>query len=370
MRFDPSPAQRALLAEIDELLDAAPAGASARELFALLGARRLLAVHYPERFGGRGLPPADQAVVAEHLGVRGLPDEVHLVTVQGVGCTILAHGDEQQRERRLPPIAAGRACASLLLSEEQAGTDIAGIDTVASATAGGYVLDGRKAWNLRADWSSFGLCSARTRAGAGRYDGISLFIVDFDSPGVRVEPVDRATGEPYFTVHLDGVRVDAADRVGPEHEAWHLLVRAIGFERAGFDYLSRARRWLRAAERIVESRPPAERAALRPALLQHERAVATARALAYHAVGGGDGLEMDEAASAYSKLACGEAAQSLARWAGLELAGCADDPAFAEEAAMLRDACAEAPELSISGGAVELQLDLIATEQRMSGSVR
>ncbi|MEO6088257.1 MAG: acyl-CoA dehydrogenase family protein [Umezawaea sp.] len=359
MRFTPDEVTRGLLDEVDEVVAGAGADASHRELFALLGDRRLVAVHYPEEYGGRGLRLTDHAAVAERMGRAGLPDEVHLVTVQGVGCSLLTAGTEAQRGHWLPRIAAGRAFASLLLSEPNAGSDLTAIEATAVPAGDGYRVTGRKAWNLYADWSDFGLVSVRTRAGRDRYDGISFLLVPFDAPGVSLQRVRREAGEPYYTVVLDDVRVGADALIGPAHQGWQLLIRAIGFERAGFDYLSRAHRWLRVAEELVSASPAPERAGLGEQLLRHERAVAGARALAYRAVNTASGFDMDEVSSAYSKLACGEAAQGVARWAATELAGLAD----AEQREVLRHATAEAPELSISGGASELQLDLIAVDQ-------
>ncbi|MEV3985328.1 acyl-CoA dehydrogenase family protein [Nonomuraea sp. NPDC049758] len=362
MRFSVDDDTRALLSEVDGVL-ASAGDVGSRELFGLLGARRLVAAHYPREYGGRGLTLAHHVSVSERLGLAGLPDEVHLVTVQGVGCSLLVSGQESQRRRWLPEIAAGRAFASLLLTEAGAGSDLTAIESRAEADGDGYRVTGQKTWNLYADWSSFGICSVRTRRGEDRYDGISFLLIPFDAPGVSVEPVPRLLGEPYFTVTFDGVRVGQDALIGPEHRGWPLLIQAIGFERAGFDYLSRARRWLRTAEEVVSDVRGPDRLNLRAELLRHERAVANARALAFRAAGQAQRFEMDEVASAYSKYACGEAAQRLARWMGLELGAAVRERGAERRAEALRRALAEAPELSISGGARELQLDLIAMDQ-------
>lgn len=369
MRFELTPEQRTLAGEVDRVLDSAPGSADPRELLARLGRERLLAVHYPVRYGGRGLGTAAQGAVAERLGERGLPDEVHLVTVQGVGCSILAHGTERQRAAFLPAIAEGALFASLLLSEVEAGSDVARIRTRAVPDGEGWRLTGAKSWNLRADWSGLGLCSARTRDSGNRYDGVTLFLVRIDSPGVRVEAVSRAIAEPYFTVTLDDVRVGAESVLGVVHGGIPLLMEAIGYERAGFDYLARATTWLAAARHEVRLLPEPVRAQLAPDLVRFEQANAAARVLAYHAANSARELRMDELVSAYSKLACGDAAQAVARWVGTELVPrLGQDRAAA--VARLRAAIAEAPELSISGGAFELQLDLIANEALIGRAVR
>src|SRR3954470_24963708 len=121
MRFTPDEVTSGLVEEVDEVFANADTGASDRELFAMLGDRGLVAVHYPVEYGGRGMRLTDHAAVVERMGAAGLPDEVHLVTVQGVGCTLLTAGTEEQRRNWLPRIAAGRSFANLLLSEPKAG---------------------------------------------------------------------------------------------------------------------------------------------------------------------------------------------------------------------------------------------------------
>lgn len=350
MRADPDERQADLVAAVDRT---AAEGGTALEIMARLGGERLLAVHYPESHGGRGLRLADHAAVCERIGALGLPDVAHLITVQAVGCTILEYGTQEQRTRWLPEIAAGRLFASLLLSEQTAGSDLAGIQTSAVPDRSGWRISGTKTWSLFTGWSGLALVSARTREGTHRYDGISLFLLDPSSPGVTITPVPRAAGEPFRTVTMDEVRVGPDALLGPLHHGWRLLPTAIGFERAGFDYLTCATRWLAAIENEVRGLSGERQQDMATDLLRLRFEVDNARAFAYHAVNSAERFDMDEVTAAYAKLACGRAAQSVARWAGIELHS---------GSATVRSAVAEAPEFTISGGAQELQLDLIATE--------
>jgi len=370
MRFELDDSQTALVAEVDRLLDESGPDLPPLDQIALLGEHRLLAVHYPVRYGGRDLTLAHHAAVAERMGERGLPDVAHLVTVQAVGCTILCHGTERQRAAWLPQIAGGRLLASLLLSEKTAGSDLAGIETNAVADGDGWRITGAKSWSLFADWSTLALCSVRTRPREHRYDGISLFLVDLSATGVKVSPTFRASGAPYCTVTFDGVLVGEDSVVGPLHRGWPILPTAIGFERMGFDYLTRAVRWLAAAEQEVRRLPADLRSAFAPQVARLRFRVANARAMAYHAVGTADGLDMDEITVAYAKLACGTAAQAVARWAGTELLPVTRPDDGSPAAEVLRAAVAEAPEFTISGGAQELQMDLIANEFPIGGVFR
>ncbi len=360
MRPELDAGQARLADEVDRVLDAAPPGTDPLDLFARLGAERLLAVHYPAAFGGRGLSLAHHVAAAERMGARGLPDVIHIVTVQALGGALLAFGSADQQARWLPPIAAGRLFGSLLLSESGAGSDAAAIRTTATPDGEGWRITGVKTWSVSTDRSGIALCSARTRAGRNRYDGISLFLLDLADPAIRMTPVPRALGDPYFEVTVDGAYAGPDALVGPLHRGWSLLPSTVGFERAGFECLSRAASWLRATEIEFHRLPRAARVAAAGDLVRLQTRVAGARALAFHAMHTADVLDVDEVLIAYSKLACARAGQAVARWAGEELAPVPE----------LRAAVAEAPELTISGGPQELQLDLIATDFPIGRAVR
>jgi alkylation response protein AidB-like acyl-CoA dehydrogenase len=370
VRDELTPAQAELVAMVDRTVADAGDAASPRELLGRLGAEGLLAVHYPTAYGGRGLTVADHAAVCERIGELGLPDVAHLVTVQAVGCTILAYGTEAQRKEWLPDIASGRLLASLLLSERRAGSDLAAIGTTATRDGDGWRINGVKSWSLYTDWSRLALCSVRTRPGTHRYDGISLFLLDLTAPGVEITPVPRAAGAPFRTVTLTDVTAAADAVLGPLHGGWPLLPAAIGFERAGFDYLTRASAWLGTVERAVDRLPRSRRVDLAPDLVRLRLLVDNARALAYHAANSALDLRMDEVAVSYAKLACSRAAQAVARWAGQELLAAPDLGPDGELAEVLHAAVAEAPEFTISGGAQELQLDQIAAEFPIGRAVR
>jgi alkylation response protein AidB-like acyl-CoA dehydrogenase len=358
-------AARSLDEEISGILDALPAGAGARDAYAALGGAGLFAVHYPVEYGGRGGTMEQYATVAEAIGDREFADEVHLVTVQGVGCTILRYGTDEQRERWLPAIASGRSLASLLLSERGAGSDAAAIATAAHRTETGWSLSGEKCWALHADWSDFALCSARTSTGASRYKGITLFLVELSAPGITVVPLPRAMGEPYFAVTFDKVELTDVDVLGTPDRGFSLVTAAAGFERAGFDYLTRGRVWLRAAEETLAAFPQLATDRRRAQVARLDYELRGARAMARATVDTADGMDFDYLLSAYSKYACGEAAQAVARWIGEDLLSEPVVDSRTDLVARLRAGVLEAPELSISGNAVDLLLDTISLDPRL-----
>jgi len=370
MRPDLDEGQAALVRAVDRTVAEASPGTTPLEHLRRLGQEQLLAVHYPPEYGGSGLALAYHAAVGERLGELGLPDVAHLITVQGVGCTILNYGTPQQRGRWLPEFASGRLLASLLLSEFDAGSDLAGIRTTAVPHGDGWRINGTKAWSLYTDWSGLALCSVRTKASDNRYDGISLLLLDPHASGVEITPLHRAAGQPYFTVSLRDVVVGPDALLGELHRGWQVLPTAIGYERSGFDYLTRASMWLAAAEREARRLPRSDMTAAGAQVVRLKLRVENARTFAYHAVATADGLDMDEVAAAYAKLACGRAAQAVARWAGLRILDSVAAESGRPDIALLHAALAEAPEFTISGGAQELQLDQIAQEYPIGSAVR
>jgi 3-oxo-4-pregnene-20-carboxyl-CoA dehydrogenase beta subunit len=296
---------------------------------------------------------------------------VHLISVQEVGCTLLMFGTEQQRDRWLLDIAAGKLLASILLSEWGAGSDITLLETTATPDQDdGWRISGSKIWSMYTDWSGIALCSAKTRDSDSRYNSISLFMVDLSAPGVTVTPVPRLAGEPYFLVGLDNVYVGPGALVGALHRGWSLLQTSIGFERGGLDYLTQGWSWLHAIEEEFQRLPASRQTELAGDLVRLRCRLESARALAFQAAYAASGLEMDEIAAAYAKLACGQAAQAVARWAGEEFLPALGHRPSDSAGAILRTAIAEAPELTISAGALDLQLSLIAHEFPIGREVR
>jgi len=214
-------------------VDLADEVAWGRRWQATLAADRWVGVHWPEAYGGRGATPVQVALYQSEYARAQAPQPVNRVGINLVGPTLLAHGSEDQRLRYLPPILSAEEIWCQLFSEPDAGSDLASLSTRAERAHGGYALTGRKVWTSYAQFAAWGLCLARTDAGAARpQQGITAFIVDMRDQGVDVRPLVQMTGDAEFNeVFLTDVFVPDEHVVGAEGQGWTVAGSTLAHER-------------------------------------------------------------------------------------------------------------------------------------------
>ncbi len=337
----------------------------ARPLYRELGRRGLLAVNWPECYGGGGRGLLDAAVAVEEMVRAGVPDTLHVNTIQIVGLFLLMAGTPQQQARYLPGLASGERFASVLYTEPEAGSDLGSLTTTAVPDPdGGWLLSGLKMFSLKGHLTDFGLCAARTGPPESRYQGITLFLVDLHAPGVRRSIVSSIADEQFARVELDDVRVPADDRLGEVNNGWPLVTQALTVERTGLDYCLKSERWLAAAcdVLVATNGPQGVDGAVLEEVGRYGAAVDAGRLLAWQVLAGLADGEVDELAAATAKFYTSELAQRIAGWATARLAGSAGDPRLPAEAVCLLEAAfREAPGLTISAGTSEMMLQIIAS---------
>ncbi|WP_416968203.1 acyl-CoA dehydrogenase family protein [Streptomyces sp. 4F14] len=320
-----------------------------------LGARGLLAPHWPPEFGGRGTGVSASAVVAEELALHGVPDSARVNTIDNAGTTLLSFGTGRQRRRYCPEMAAGRVTFAVLYTEPHAGSDLGALTTRAERTEHGWRLTGTKTWNATTSDASYGICAARvTGATDNAYAAISLFVVPLDHPAVHVEALPTVNPEQFFTVRLDGAEVDDEALIGAPGAGWSMLTRALGTERTGVCFAGRARRWLDQLVRAIEGRGTPVLAA---ELTRLDVEVASARLLGWQAVADLARGQLGAAAAAAAKWWNSELAQHIAHRAW-DLLGPQGSAAFPD----LLMAVREAPGLTLAAGTSEMQLSTVATD--------
>jgi len=207
-------------------------------------------VTWPEAFGGRGLDLVRWLIFEEEYYRAHAPVRVNQNGIFLLGPTMMEYGTAQQKERFLPPMAAGDEVWAQAWSEPGAGSDLAGVRSTARRDGDDYILNGHKIWSTRAvfaDWA-FGLFR---EPGSERHRGMSLIVFPLDAPGVRRRPIARLDGQLVFAeIFLEDVRVPAFNRLGEEGQGWQVCMSTAGFER-GLMLRSPARYQV-AASQLVE----------------------------------------------------------------------------------------------------------------------
>jgi len=215
-----------------------------REMSRKLGAKGWLALAWPEKYGGRDKPSL-QHILVEELAYHKCPgwDAVGIGMLSSI---LIKYGTEDQKNRFLPGIAAGEACWCELLSERDAGSDLAALQTRAVEDGDDFVVNGQKVWTSAAHLADSALMLARTHPDATlRHKGLSFFLLDMKTPGISITPLVNMAGEHEFNeVFLDNVRVPKANMVGEQNKGWYVVVGVLDFERSTFPLHAIARRKL------------------------------------------------------------------------------------------------------------------------------
>lgn len=203
---------------------------------ARLGAAGYIGLTIPVKYGGQGQGHLERYVVTEELLVAGAPVAAHWIADRQVAPALLAFGTEEQRVRLLPRIAIGTLFSAIGMSEDNAGSDLAAVQTKAIRADGGWLINGKKLWTSGAHHAHQIVVLARTTPvdPRHRHDGLSQFIVTTDTPGVTVNPVPLMSGAHHFNeVTFVDAFVPQANVLGHIGEGWHQVTAELSFERSG-----------------------------------------------------------------------------------------------------------------------------------------
>jgi acyl-CoA dehydrogenase len=201
----------------------------ARILLEILGRGGWLRHTVPAEFGGESerLSLRALALVREALAYASpLSDAVFALQALGAMPIVLS-GNRAMQERWLPLAAKGAAMAAFAMSEPEAGSDVAGIQTRALRVGDDYILDGRKWFISNAGIADFYSVFATTDPAQGR-KGIACFVVPADTPGLRyLGPQVLSEPHPLGELVFDACRVPAANRLGEEGQGFKLGMKAL-----------------------------------------------------------------------------------------------------------------------------------------------
>ena len=211
---------------------------------ALLAHEGLLTVAWPTEYGGAGGSVWDQTVVREEMWAHHEPRGPQYMGLNWVGPAIMAFGTDEQKGRHLPPIAEGSVIWCQGFSEPDAGSDLAALATRATPDGDGWRIRGQKIWTSYAGMAQW--CVLAGRVGPGeRHEGITMFLVPMDAPGITVVPIDSMLGPHHLNeVFLDDVAVGPGAVLGEVGGGWAVIRRALAHERVGIARYARCERLL------------------------------------------------------------------------------------------------------------------------------
>jgi len=226
-----------------------------------LASAGFLGLTIPRQYGGQGLGHLHRYVVTEELLAAGAPVAAHWIADRQLAPALLAYGSEEQRGQMLPAIAAGRLYSAIGMSEHGAGSDLAGIQTKATLTSGGWILNGTKVWTSGAHLAHTIVVLARSSPAdpTNRHTGLSQFLVPRASPGLTISPVPAMSGEHHFNeVDFADVFVPDAAVLGEIGDGWRQATAELSFERSGPERILSTARLITAAISATRSEPPSD----------------------------------------------------------------------------------------------------------------
>ncbi|MEZ4225297.1 MAG: acyl-CoA dehydrogenase family protein [Polyangiaceae bacterium] len=169
-----------------------------------------LGVMFPEGAGGAGMSFVEMGLIVEQLAMNLVPEPILPLIV--AGSALARAGSEAQQEQFLAPSVAGEESLALASSERQSRNDASCVRTRATRNGQEFVLEGEKRWVQNGHAADRILVSARTAGSEGERKGVTLFVLDKSTPGLKVTPVKQMDGKHGAMLGLSGVKV-AADRV-------------------------------------------------------------------------------------------------------------------------------------------------------------
>lgn len=331
----------------------------APELNLELGRRGILERAVPGL--GKG-DPIEMYVMFNELEKAGAPYDGLAVALM-IAAVVNKLGTEDQKQRIIPGIVAGRDLVCMGYSEADHGSDVASITTRAVRDGDEWVINGAKMWTTLAQVARWVILLTRTDTEVPKHKGLTMFILPMDTPGIRVDPVHTLGTEITNATYYDDVRVGHEAVLGEVDGGWRTMTTVLAFERgvmggtqAGVPLLRHFHDW--AVGNGVLHEPVTRERMVRSIIDMQVAQVLTMRSAWIAASGGLPGLE-----GSMSKVFAAEAYQRASRWT-LAAAGPAGllqfhEPQAAADGFVDYDA-RHSPVMTIYGGTTEINRNNIA----------
>lgn len=258
-------------------------GQLARKFIPKFAKRGWLVPTWAKEHGGLECSQVLAASIRHEMAYARIP-----MTFPGVfqaGPTILHYGSEEMKEEFLSRLASGEIEFALGYSEPSAGSDLMGLKMLAEDKGDHFLINGQKTFTTQAHIGDYHWLAVCTNPEGRKSERLSLFVVDFNTPGITINPMITMAGTQTNDVFYDNVKVDRRYLVGEKNKGYHYIMTALEHERT-FPY----GHYLRFFEELVNytksakrnGRPLANDPLIRQRLAEHETELEVIKHLYYN----------------------------------------------------------------------------------------
>ncbi|CAL74583.1 putative acyl-CoA dehydrogenase [Bradyrhizobium sp. ORS 278] len=210
--------------------------ADAREFSRRVGERGWIGMTWPKKYGGHERTFLERYVVTEEMRVANAPVRRFFVADRQSGPILLRYAPEHIKADILPRICRGELCFAIGMSEPNSGSDLFAAKTRATKTDGGWLINGTKIWTTSAHMADYMIAIFRTSPATkeNRRHGLTQFLVNMKSPGIKVNPIGQITGQKEFNeVVFTDAFVPDDHQLGEIDGAWKQATSELAYERSG-----------------------------------------------------------------------------------------------------------------------------------------
>lgn len=199
----------------------------------ILHARGLAVPNWPVEWGGQDWTPMQRNIWLSEMQLASVPEPLPF-NASMIGPVIAQFGSQAMKERFLPATANLDIWWCQGFSEPEAGSDLASLKTRAVRDGDDYIVNGQKTWTTLAQHADWIFCLVRTNPDVKKQAGISMLLIDMNTPGVTRRPIKLIDGSHEVNeVFFEDVRVPAENLVGEENTGWTQAKFLLGNERTG-----------------------------------------------------------------------------------------------------------------------------------------
>jgi alkylation response protein AidB-like acyl-CoA dehydrogenase len=187
---------------------------------------------FPTAYGGLGLGIEYQKAFDVESAGYELPLILNTPTFTICCATIVDTGTEEQKRQHISAALHGDEVLVQLLSEPSGGSDLAGVITRAERRGDKWIVNGAKTWSTGAFAADYGLLLARTNWAVPKHEGLTMFLVRLDSPGITLRRIKQVNGSTEFCEEFfDDPELSDDDVVGEIDKGWDVATRQLHHER-------------------------------------------------------------------------------------------------------------------------------------------